>query len=237
MSGRRAGVLGDHDVSTFEPPTRETMADLVYRQLRGAILRGDLHDQNTLNQVTLARQFNVSRVPVREALRRLQAEHLVTATPFQQYVVSVLKPDAVLELVDIREMVEVYAVRRLAIARSDELVEEMRRQNATLHDQDSDEPWLVVDVELHQMFDGPNSAAALLTLDIRTRLHRYLRTAASTRTRRLQAWSEHERIIDAIEARDADAAEAAMREHIAHTRRVIASLVSSAGTDIEDSAQ
>src|SRR4051794_22192488 len=65
----------------FLPPLaeRRTASDEVADTLRGAIINGQFDDGQELNQVELARHFGVSRVPVREALRRLQAEGLVTA--------------------------------------------------------------------------------------------------------------------------------------------------------------
>lgn len=58
---------------------RQTASDYVADVLREAIISGQFEDGRELNQVELANHFNVSRVPVREALRRLQAEGLVSA--------------------------------------------------------------------------------------------------------------------------------------------------------------
>lgn len=206
----------------FENLNRQTLADTVYSQMRNAILAGDIGDGEELNQVALAQQFNVSRVPVREALRRLQAERLVTATPYQQYIVSAVKVEALLELIEIREELEAFAVRRRIPQLTADVIREMKQLNGRMRKEQDKTVWLTGDVELHELIDGPGTETARMVLDLRSRVHRYLRTVASTRTRQRQACNEHDRIISAMAAGDADAAELAMREHIRHTQSVIA---------------
>lgn len=206
----------------FENLERRTLADSVYLQLREAILGGDLAEGAELNQVSLAKQFDVSRVPVREALRRLQAEQLVTATPYQQYLVAGVSADALTELIDIREELEVIAVRRhIERGVSDAMVTKMRTVNGELRKQADAQLWLMGDLELHELFDVPGSETARMVLDVRSRIHRFLRTVASTKARRRDACAEHDDVIAAMVAKDADAAEQAMRAHIEHTRTMI----------------
>src|SRR5580700_8480849 len=91
---------------------RQTLADNVYVQLKNSMMRGRLRDGTELKQGELATKLGVSRVPVREALRRLQAEHLVVAEPFQCFVVTSLSADQVNELLELREELEVFALRK-----------------------------------------------------------------------------------------------------------------------------
>ena len=108
---RRDEARGQHD---FRPIHRgETLADGVYSRLKDAIQRGELADGAEVNQAGLALQYGVSRVPVREALRRPRAEQLLVANPFQRYAVTTLSSDHVLQLLDVREELEVFGVRRM----------------------------------------------------------------------------------------------------------------------------
>jgi DNA-binding GntR family transcriptional regulator len=213
--------LAKDTVAQFESVRRETLADTVYWKIRQAIMNGEIADGAELNQVTLSRQFNVSRVPVREALRRLQAERLVTVTPYQQYAVSAVRPEAVLELIGIREQLEIFAVRRHIATLTPEAVDEMLARNAALRKEPDHGSWLQGDWELHELIDGRGTEAARLVGDLRDRIHRYLTTVASSPARQKQACAEHERIINAMRDGDADSAETALREHIAHTRNII----------------
>jgi DNA-binding GntR family transcriptional regulator len=211
-------------VTHFEGIPRGTMADRVYSEVRAAILSGTMAGGSELNQVGLARQFEVSRVPVREALRRLQAEQLVSVTPYQQYVVAPLdRGKTLLELIEIRAELEVLAVRRrVGLCTADEL-QELRDHNARLRKETDATQWFHGDIDFHHLLNGRSSAAAALVRVVRERVHRSLQTVASTSSRRLEACVEHDAILRALDAGDAEAAETCIRNHIAHTRTVIVS--------------
>src|SRR5580693_111607 len=111
QQGNAPGLLTQPD-GDLHSIKRQTLADNVYVQLKNSIMRGRLRDGTELKQGELAAQLGVSRVPVREALRRLQAEHLVVAEPFQCFVVTSLTPDQVRELLELREELEVFALKK-----------------------------------------------------------------------------------------------------------------------------
>ena len=232
--GMTVSRQGKGPVEPFKAVTRQTMADTVYDQLRAAILAGNIPDGEELNQVALAQQFNVSRVPVREALNRLQAERLITATPYHRYIVNAVSLGSLLELVDIRTELEVFAVRGLAASATDELVDQLTKLNNDLRRQKDPAAWLEGDVELHRMLNGRGTEVAGLVLDLRGRIHRYVAQASRARTRQRQACGEHDRIIAALAAHDPDAAEVAMREHIRHTRDALAARLGPGEAEAED---
>ena len=82
---------------------RRTAADVVAEALRDAILGGELKDGERLNQAEIADEFEISRVPVREAIGRLQAEGLVSAEPHRKAIVIGF---------DQHRMAEVFEIRR-----------------------------------------------------------------------------------------------------------------------------
>jgi DNA-binding GntR family transcriptional regulator len=198
------------------------MADDVYELLRRRVLDGTLAVGVELNQVHLARELSVSRVPVREALRRLQAERLIDAAPYQRYVVTGITPDALLQLIDIRENIEVLAVRQEIGALTPDKVEALWTANQELAKRGDPELWFEGDISLHALLDGPGSEASRIVRDIRDRVHRYVRSVVSTPERRREACAEHSLIIQAMVDRDRDAAERVLRTHIRHTRDVLA---------------
>lgn len=208
-------------MTEFAGLPRGTLADRVYSDLRAAILNGTVVGGSELNQVGLARQFEVSRVPVREALRRLQAEHLVTATPYQQYIVTPVDRGALVELIEIREELEVLAVRRRMASLTPKAIKELRDLNVRLRKKSDATQWFHGDIDFHHVLNGPGSEAAAMVRGVRERVHRFLQTIASTGERRFEACDEHDTILEALAAGDLDAAEAAIRNHIRHTRTVI----------------
>ena len=92
--------------------TLKTREDIVADAVRRAILRGTFKPGEKLDQKTLAAELGVSRSPVREALRTLAAEELVTNIPHRGAVVSERSLEELEELLFIRGMLEGAAARR-----------------------------------------------------------------------------------------------------------------------------
>lgn len=85
---------------------RQTVTSAVTEELRGQILSGAITEGEQLRQDAIAARFQVSRIPVREALRQLEAEGLVVFYPHRGAVVSALSIDEIRELFDIRRLLE-----------------------------------------------------------------------------------------------------------------------------------
>jgi DNA-binding GntR family transcriptional regulator len=199
---------------------RQTLADSVYVQLKTAILRGRLRDGTELKQGELAAQMGVSRVPVREALRRLQSEHLVVAEPFQCFVVTSLSADQVTELLELREELEVFAIKKtMASDARNQRVHAGKAAAKSLSLSQEDELWLAADREFHRELNGATTAVATIIEDVRERVHRYYLSAPAVLQRRREVLKEHSTILEALEAGDEHALETAMRQHVRATRR------------------
>src|SRR3954470_22753642 len=93
---------------------RKTITDYLATALRTAIHDGQFADNEELNQVELAEFFGVSRVPIREALRQLQAEGLVQAIAHHRAVVTGLTLPQILEAVEMRAVLEHHLLRKSA---------------------------------------------------------------------------------------------------------------------------
>src|SRR5690242_5553775 len=88
------------------PIQRQTVGSMTVEALRERILRGDYPEGEPLRQDALADELGVSRIPVREALRQLEAEGLVTFNPHRGAVVSSLSLDEIVELFELRADIE-----------------------------------------------------------------------------------------------------------------------------------
>jgi DNA-binding GntR family transcriptional regulator len=89
----------------------ETAQDLVLASVRLAILRGVLEPGTKLRQEELAEVFGTSRIPIREALRALEYEGLVRSEPHRGFTVTALDAEDVVEVYDLRIVLESHAVR------------------------------------------------------------------------------------------------------------------------------
>lgn len=177
--------LSDGSASVITTLPRQTLTDNVYEKIRQAIVNGELEPGSELSQVDFAQRFGVSRVPVREALRQLQAEHLLTASAFKRYVVTGLTPDEIIELTEVRECLEVFALGRTMAAIASGAVDPARfEQLARQLKVDADvETWLQGDIDFHRALSVGAPQAARMAEDTRVRVHRYLRVAVTGESR------------------------------------------------------
>lgn len=122
---------------------RTALADQVADVLRRDILRGTVQPGESINVVALARELGVSHIPVREALRKLEAESLVETRPYQSSVVAGVRLEELHEIYDLRRLIEGDLVARSAKAYDEEHLEAIhealgRLRSADPHDPDSD---------------------------------------------------------------------------------------------------
>ncbi|MGW7824078.1 GntR family transcriptional regulator [Streptomyces puniciscabiei] len=211
---------------------RRTTADGIADVLREAILTGQFKDGDELNQVHLAQHYGVSRVPLREALQRLQAEGLVVSRAHQRAVVSGLTLDRVLEVIDIRLLLEAYLLERAVEAITDERIARLRAICAEMEKVDDHNEWLHRNREFHDLiYSSADAPVALeLTGQMAGRVERYLHMWSDSGVQRKEeAANEHRRIVDALAARDKRRARLELELHIMHTREQITTLFNARG--------
>jgi DNA-binding GntR family transcriptional regulator len=113
-----------------EPLVTKPFREIIYERLRKAILSGDLPQGEHFKDTDLAAKFDVSRMPVREALRRLEAEGLIRQIPMKGFVVVELTPQDAADIFSVRKSLEglaaAYACRRIAPSEIEELKELVR---------------------------------------------------------------------------------------------------------------
>jgi DNA-binding GntR family transcriptional regulator len=198
---------------------REKLADTVYDRLRKGILRGDPPPGTVLDQRQLAESVESSRTPVREALRRLLQEGLVEIGPRRQVTVRDFTPKHRREIEYLRGALEPVAVRRacevMAVDDLDRLRLDLMKQRRAAREGLNDE-FLDLDERFHlQIAEGAQLPILRAFLG---QLGGFVRVATLGAKRAPEVLDEivdeHERIVDAIEARDADAAVAALEHHL-----------------------
>jgi DNA-binding GntR family transcriptional regulator len=199
---------------------RASLADIVYERLRDEIMHGEIDDGSRLSQVHLAEKYGVSRIPIREALRRLQAESLVIATPYHPYVVRRVTGAQVLQLVDIRAALEDLALSQREPLTAKEIAE-LRKINAQLSKGRDSATFLTLDRQFHQLIEGPGTMVVEILDDVRDKVHKYMSSMVSSKPGRTTAAAEHGALIEALEAKDMDLARRLMREHVMKSRDYI----------------
>ncbi|MDR7465308.1 MAG: GntR family transcriptional regulator [Armatimonadota bacterium] len=205
------------------PPRREPVGAAAYRLIREAVLKGQLAPGERLNELELARAWQISRTPIRDALRRLEAEGLVRAVPGKGVVVPRLGRADVDELYEMLEGLEGMAARRTAerasgafLAHLNSLIKEygvaLRQNNVPRLSEIASE----FHVTIARTALNGRLERAIET--IRAQLASVERQALRQKGRATRSFRELAKLTAAIRTRDGGRAEAAMREHLASLR-------------------
>jgi DNA-binding GntR family transcriptional regulator len=202
--GRRPGVL------------EHTAAKVVAGLLRDEIQSGTLSPGMRLRQNETARRFGVSSTPVREAFAQLEAEGLLRIDPHRGAVVFRPTIRDLIEFYEIREALESLVVRQ-AIPHLDEpRLEELQDLVVRMRRTEDARAWMKLNDEFHRKIyecaDRPRLSSMIESL--RDASTPYMRINTAGHTIDVTANEEHERILAACVAGDAEAAEAAIREHL-----------------------
>ncbi len=217
-------------------PSHRQLQQWVAERLRAGILTGRLRPGEWLRQERLAQEYGVSQMPVREALKKLAAEGLVEHVPYRGVRVVEFAPEDVEDLYACRAFIESMAARFAAQNISDDEVGELaqlqRRMAACRTPED-----LVEYRELNRQFHSAIFAASRRSYLVRTLAQLWAafptmlwsnvpRVAVDSLPSRDQPdIEEHAAIVAALRARDANAAERAVRHHIETAGRELVAAV------------
>lgn len=193
----------------------------VANYIRDAILAGHLAPGARLREIEIAQKLGISRSPLREAFRILDAEGLVEVIPRRGVFVVRTSPEEMHEIYEVRSLIEGYGARLAAtrigagdIEHMRRLLEQMRR--AKLEDRYWD--YQSISLAFHDTFMRGGGNQKLFALYGQTRKFLLRVQALSPGEHRVspQSIEEHGRILEALERRDPDGAEEATRRHISN---------------------
>lgn len=198
---------------------RKTITDYLATALRTAIYDGQFADNEELNQVELAEYFDVSRVPIREALRQLQAEGLVQNIAHHRTVVAGWTLPQILEAIELRAVLESHLLQKAAPKFEKIDLDRLRKIcEETDMIKDYGSRWVLKNWEFHRALYNRSESPMIIDAIERIQLNveRYARRAGRT-NRLLQAADEHRQIVKFIERKDISKASDLLRRHIFHT--------------------
>jgi DNA-binding GntR family transcriptional regulator len=210
-------------------------------QLREMIADGTLAPGASLSEVALAASFSISRTPVREALKQLATEGLVDIVPRVGTFVAKPSLRETVELFQVKEVLEGLSARLLAqrgeVPELEGLRRNVRESVLAAQTQDTERYVALVD-EFHDLIAvGAGNSKLLASYRLllnQLAYRRLVRTSLGRPGRLPRSVDEHQHILDFIEAKEADGAEAAMRNHVrSSAREVLAALRASEDEDAQ----
>ncbi len=199
---------------------RQSLTVAVADKLRDQIIRGEIPEGAQLRQDAIATQFRVSRIPVREALRQLDAEGLISIVPNRGAVVPALSPDDIEELFSIRALLEP-EVLKLSIPRLTEqdfsqaeevlgkYVRELRREEHV-------SAWGRLNWQFHSILYSQANQPRFMAIirNVNNSGERYTRLQLYLTHGMKRANEEHHQMLELCRRREVAAACKLLRQHI-----------------------
>ncbi|WP_311945994.1 GntR family transcriptional regulator [Halomonas piscis] len=191
-------------------------SSIVFDALRKAIIEGDLPDGTPLRQEELARMFNTSRIPVREAISRLEQQGLVATQRYKGAVVSGISTDEVDDIFDLRALIEGEVIKRAVPVMSAETIQAARSFCDQFTASSSPSEWGDINRNFHcKLYEAaglPNHMNMINS--ILDRIDRYLRAQLALTEGMERASIEHEKILQACIDGESDLAKELTKRHI-----------------------
>jgi DNA-binding GntR family transcriptional regulator len=213
-----------------------SLSEVVTERIRGRILDGTLKPGERLVEDRLSAELGVSRVPVREALRGLSAEGLVTLLPRRGATVVEVTPESVAELVEVRALLEGLNAR-LAAQRHDprivvQLKETLARGNQAAKAGTAEE-LARLNAEFHERLAEASRNTVLSEVMRGLRERTSIAFAINGRRRAREDWEEHAGILAAVIAGDAELAALLANRHVRNAAAAFAKTHTAGGASLQ----
>lgn len=195
------------------------ISERLCEKIEEEIATGKLPPGSALDEATLIEKHGVSRTPVREALIQLAAQGLIEIRPRRGAVVTSIGPSRLMEMFEVMGELEALcgrlAARRMKDSERADLVAAHEACEKARAEQDSDSYFYCNERFHAAIYSGShNSFLSEQALNLHRRLRPYRRLQLRVRNRMGVSFKEHEAIVHAILAGDADATALALRDHV-----------------------
>lgn len=206
------------------------LRDVVFNTLRQAILRGELKPGERLMEIQLANKLGVSRTPIREAIRKLELEGLVLMIPRRGAEVAEITEQNLRDVLEVREALEELSVKLACEHATQAQIEEMKQAAKVFEESLSGDDVTRIaeaDVAFHDAINMATDNQKLIQIlnNLREQMYRYRMEYLKDRQSHSVLVREHEEILNALCARDAEKALDVTITHIERQRDHILNLL------------
>ncbi len=210
----------DLETASHSAIPRQSLTSAVADKLRDQIIRGEIPEGAQLRQDAIATQYQVSRIPVREALRQLDAEGLIAIVPNRGAVVPALSPDDIEELFSIRALLEPEVLKLSIPHLTEEDCSEaeavLRKYVSELRREDHLSAWGRLNWQFHSILYSRANQPRFLAIirNVNNSGERYTRLQLYLTHGMKRANEEHHQMLELCRQRDVAAACKLLRQHI-----------------------
>ena len=209
----------------------QPLRDVIFEALRKAIVSGDIKPGERLMEVSLADQMGVSRTPVREAIRKLEAEGLVTMVPRKGTHVSELSVKDIMDVLEVRAALDKLATRLAAKRMQPQQIkslESIHKQFVNHVEKENIEGTVRKDIEFHDLIYAASGNSRLIGVSSTLREHIFRFRVIYLKDMEIAEHVEHEHqgILNALRDKDETAASELAEQHIKNQMNTIINALS-----------
>ncbi|MBL1405586.1 MAG: GntR family transcriptional regulator [Rhizobiales bacterium] len=214
----------------------QNRADHISAELQELIFSGVYKDGDRLDEISLAERFDVSRTPMREALKKLASSGLVEHIPHRGVFVRQPGPIELLEMFEVMSEFEAICGKLAAARISESALDDLKAANSkcqTAKENNDVDGYYLENERFHQIIykQSGNAFLANEAQRLQKRLQPFRRVQLRFRGRIQQSMAEHEQIVKALFNGDAELAESTLREHVSIQGNKFHQLIASFGKD------
>jgi len=203
-----------------------SVGDAVYDALKAAITKGDLPPGQRLIERQLSLQLRTSRIPIREAIKKLEKDGLLEKLPYRGFVVKSVTEAEIGEIFGIRAVLESYAAYLATEQLTDVLMKKLEKSVRAYRDalaRKDVERMMTANAQFHETIYKASGSEKLSTLinNFRDYISRYRKTLLTTHEFAKVSLEDHIRMLDAMNEGNKEKVEALVRKHILRGKAII----------------
>lgn len=220
-----AGKLSKVNLNDYKP-----LREVIFDTLREAIIVGELKPGERLMEVQLAEKMGVSRTPVREAIRKLELEGLVTMIPRRGVQVADLSVKDIMDVLEVRASLDGLATALSAERITEDELKELKHvynQFVNYVEKENLQGSIKKDVEFHEIIyrSSRNDKLIQIASNLREQVHRFRVIYLKDYRSHKDLVKEHAEILNAIEIKNPDLAQSLAKAHIKNQELTIISSI------------
>jgi DNA-binding GntR family transcriptional regulator len=222
---------------------RQSLTSAVADKLRDQIIRGEIPEGAQLRQDAIATQYQVSRIPVREALRQLDAEGLIAIVPNRGAVVPALSPSDIGELFSIRALLEPEVLKMSIPGLTEDDFSEaeavLRKYVGELRRQDHVSAWGRLNWQFHSILYSRANQPRFMAIirNVNNSGERYTRLQLYLTHGIKRANEEHHQILELCRQRKVEPACNLLREHIKYAGESLKQVLEQRRTEVQNESR
>ncbi len=228
-------------MDTFAQPNSQNLHEAAFQKLRSLLVEGDISPGSKLNERALAERLNVSRTPIREAIKRLAADGLVELIANRGAIAIQLSHEDVINTFDVIAQLEGYSGELAAMNISDTALSELEalqyEMMASYARRDLSS-YYKLNLRIHHLINqaANNPVLGQLFSQVNARIEALRFRSNQNGVKWEKAVEEHQEMIDALKVRDSVRMRKVMIQHVVNKRNVVIELLKSEAIHTQNSA-